>query len=145
MESLEKVWKIRDLQDVGRVASEIWPLVSNSQVLYFNGEMGAGKTTFIAALAKLAGSKDAVSSPTYSIVNPYLCDNGYIYHFDLYRLKNTEELMAIGFFDYLDQPGSRLWIEWPDLAVPLLQNENLPSWHLFLRAENNGRIISLKS
>ncbi len=84
--------------------------------------MGSGKTTFIKELCRSLGSKDNFSSPTYSIVNEYNYPKGKIYHFDLYRLKNSEELHNIGFLDYLDGK-SYCFIEWPQMAETFLKGE----------------------
>lgn len=110
--------EIAHLEDVPWVANQLWPLLQEAHLVLFHGEVGAGKTTLIRELALCAGVKDAVSSPTYSIVNPYLCKTGTLYHMDLYRLKTVNELEDMGFHEYLDDPQAKLWIEWPQLAMP---------------------------
>jgi len=82
--------------------------------------MGSGKTTLIKALCKELGCRDEASSPTYAIVNEYHGEQ-LIYHFDLYRLKDEEELMDIGFSDYIES-GAYCLIEWPELALPFLDS-----------------------
>jgi tRNA threonylcarbamoyladenosine biosynthesis protein TsaE len=80
------------------------------------GEMGAGKTTFIHCVCK-ALNLHFEGSPTFSLVNEYtLADGRKLYHFDLYRLNNTEELHGIGFDEYLDT-GNFIFIEWPQIAA----------------------------
>lgn len=111
----------------------------NSKVVCFYGEMGAGKTTFIKALVKALGSNDIVSSPTFSLVNPYQTEQDNIYHFDLYRIQNIEELYQIGIEDYLD---SNAWIliEWPEIIKDLL-----PETHSVLNLSTvNDDVRSLK-
>lgn len=83
-------------------------------VLLLKGNLGAGKTTFTQFLLKNLGSSDEVSSPTYSIVNEYSTPKGKIYHFDLYRLKNIEEVYDIGIEEYLDNAFLCI-IEWPEV------------------------------
>ena len=83
------------------------------KVFLFFGEMGAGKTTFIKALSRALGVIDAVSSPTYSIVNEYSLTDGSVYHFDFYRLKSQEEAFDIGFEEYL-YSKKYCFIEWPE-------------------------------
>ncbi len=104
---------IFSLEEIDTIASQI--LAANpNKVLLFNGEMGVGKTTLIKSLAKNLGVNDVTSSPTFSLVNEYqIIDNQYIYHFDVYRLKNEMEAMDMGIEDYL---YSRNWcfIEWPE-------------------------------
>ena len=84
--------------------------------------MGSGKTTLIKEICKALGSTDHMSSPTFSIVNEYKYTGGKIFHFDLYRLKNLEELLDIGFEDYVYSQNYCL-IEWPQLAERYLQNQ----------------------
>ncbi len=91
---------------------------STSKTYLFFGEMGVGKTTLIKALVKHLGSKDNVSSPTYSLVNEYLADGKPIYHFDFYRINSIEEVYDIGFEDYLAQ-DAHIIIEWPELIESL--------------------------
>ena len=89
-------------------------------ILLFEAPMGAGKTTFIKALCHTLGVKEAISSPTFSLVNCYMdSKKNPIYHFDLYRLNSLEEALDIGIEDYLDS-GHRCMIEWPDKIRQLL-------------------------
>ncbi|TPV31517.1 tRNA (adenosine(37)-N6)-threonylcarbamoyltransferase complex ATPase subunit type 1 TsaE [Paucihalobacter ruber] len=111
----------------------------NSKVVCFYGDMGAGKTTFIKAIVKALGSNDVVSSPTFSLVNPYVTEKDTIYHFDLYRVQDVEELYQIGIEDYLDSDAWIL-IEWPQIIADLL-----PETHsaLYFSTVNND-VRSLK-
>lgn len=110
---------LNNLDDLARLAEEIKTDVLAQKNLLLYGEMGAGKTTFIKALCKALGSKDEVSSPTYAIVNEYLVDNLKIFHFDLFRMKNLEEILDIGFEDYLEQDAICI-IEWPQLVEDMI-------------------------
>jgi tRNA threonylcarbamoyladenosine biosynthesis protein TsaE len=83
-------------------------------ILLLKGNLGAGKTTFTQVLLKNLGSTDEVSSPTYSIVNEYNTPKGKVFHFDLYRLKNIEEVYDIGIEEYLDNAFLCI-IEWPEV------------------------------
>ena len=85
--------------------------------------MGVGKTTLITSLAKRLGVTETVSSPTFSIVNEYRTVEGMvIYHFDLYRINQEEEVLDIGFEEYIDQ-GDWVFIEWPN-RIPNFIPEN---------------------
>ena len=93
---------------------------SKSKVLLFYGEMGNGKTTLIKALCKALGVSDPVTSPTFSIVNEYLgTQNTLLYHFDCYRIEEEEEILDIGFDQYLEN-GDWIFIEWPQKIENLL-------------------------
>jgi tRNA threonylcarbamoyladenosine biosynthesis protein TsaE len=92
---------IFSLDEIQQVAQKI--IAKNPQkVILFHGQMGAGKTTFIKALAKELGVTDATSSPTFSLVNEYKTANGeLLYHFDVYRLKSESEALDFGIDEYL--------------------------------------------
>lgn len=106
------------IEELDTVAKQLLNQVT-SKTLIFNGDVGAGKTTLIKTLVKALGSKDNVSSPTFSLVNEYEGENSTIYHFDLYRVKDEEELYNIGIETYLDN-SSWVFIEWPELIIPFL-------------------------
>jgi tRNA threonylcarbamoyladenosine biosynthesis protein TsaE len=89
------------------------------RVWLFRGQMGAGKTTLSKELLKQLGIDQNVQSPTFSLVNEYQTNAGEtVYHFDLYRLKNIQEALAIGIEEYLDS-GHICLIEWPEQAEEL--------------------------
>ncbi|WP_163514951.1 tRNA (adenosine(37)-N6)-threonylcarbamoyltransferase complex ATPase subunit type 1 TsaE [Gelidibacter japonicus] len=106
------------IEDIESVASAILKQVT-SKTLLFYGDMGVGKTTLIKALSKQLGSTSNVSSPTFSIVNEYEIEDGLIYHFDLYRIKDEEEALNFGIEDYLFN-DQWIFIEWPDKLVSFL-------------------------
>lgn len=114
--------EIPDLEALSEAAEKFIGLMGDYTVFAFNGEMGAGKTTFISALSRALGvTEDVASSPSFAIVNEYRSDTTaeLIYHFDLYRLKNLEEALEIGIEDYFDS-GALCLIEWPDRAADVL-------------------------
>jgi tRNA threonylcarbamoyladenosine biosynthesis protein TsaE len=104
------------------------PEVKGALVIAFHGEMGAGKTTLISALVHHLGVKDGVSSPTFSIINAYALPEdkggGIIYHMDLYRLKDEEEVVQAGVEDCL-YSGSICLVEWPEKAAGLLNDSTV--------------------
>lgn len=104
---------INKLADWQEVVEKIIPDLQHN-IFLLKGNLGAGKTTFTQFLLKNLGSIDEVNSPTYSIVNEYNTPKGKIYHFDLYRLKNIEEVYDIGIEEYLDNAFLCI-IEWPEV------------------------------
>ena len=114
---------IFSLEEINQVAEKI--LSQNLQkVILFNGEMGVGKTTLIKKLAKHLGVKNATSSPTFSLVNEYqIPNNQYIYHFDVYRLKNETEALDFGIDEYL-YSGNWCFIEWAEKIPNLIPQQH---------------------
>jgi tRNA threonylcarbamoyladenosine biosynthesis protein TsaE len=94
------------------------------KVVLFNGEMGAGKTTFIKALCLALGVKSPTSSPTFSLVNEYEAAKGLVFHFDMYRLKSETEALDFGIDDYL-YSGNWCFIEWAEKIPSLIPEEHL--------------------
>lgn len=117
------------LQQIEEIAKKVVHL-SSSKIFLLNGEMGAGKTTLIKAIAKVLGVSGMASSPTFSIVNEYQNREGEIlYHFDLYRLDNEEEAFDIGIEEYF-YSGHYCFIEWPEKTPNLI-----PEHHTVLNLE----------
>lgn len=106
-------FSIKNISEWQKVTDGILPELQHN-ILLLKGNLGAGKTTFTQFLLKKLGSKDEVSSPTYSIVNEYSSPKGKIFHFDLYRLKNIDEVYDIGIEEYLDNSFLCI-IEWPEV------------------------------
>ena len=97
------------------------------RVFAFEGQMGAGKTTFIKKLVQEMGSTDIVNSPTFAIVNVYDVEQPYqgeVYHFDCYRLKDIREAIDFGAEEYL-YSGNYCFIEWPDILQPLMPEDTV--------------------
>lgn len=105
--------EVRTMEDWGILAEKILPMLRHN-ILLLRGNLGAGKTTFTQSLVKALGSDDVVNSPTYSLVNEYESLKGKIFHFDLYRVEDVEELFDIGIEEYLES-GFLSIIEWPEI------------------------------
>ena len=118
--------QIAGLQDLERAAREFLQLLGGRTLVAFYAPMGAGKTTFTTALCKVLGvEEDAISSPTFAIVNEYRGKSGRpIFHFDFYRIESPSEALDIGLYDYLDS-GELCLMEWPENVEGLLPEETL--------------------
>lgn len=121
---MNAVFELTTLNDLPTAAHWVIQQAGDQKIWCINGPMGAGKTTLIAAICAELGVIDAVSSPTYGLVNEYRAGNKRICHFDLYRLKDLEEAYDMGIESYLDS-GDLCLIEWPEIIAPLL-----PTIHL---------------
>ena len=132
---------INSLEDIDRAAREFLGRLGDRRVVAFFAPMGAGKTTFTAALCRAMGVRsDAVSSPTFAIVNEYRDERGEsIFHFDFYRINKPSEALDIGFYDYLDS-GALCLIEWPENIEELLPDETLRV-HITVRPDGS-RLLS---
>lgn len=113
--------------------------ISPGQVVYFCGELGAGKTTFVQGLLHAWGYNGAVKSPTYTLVEPYSFSNFTVYHFDFYRLKDPAELAFIGIEEYFSKDSICL-IEWPEKAKGYLPRAD---WVIELSYDGDGRWFNL--
>jgi len=126
---------------LNHVAHDIIEHLTDSKIILFYGEMGAGKTRLIKEICKQLGVTDTMSSPTFSVVNEYnTSGNKIIYHFDLYRIKNIEECFDLGMEEYL-YSDNYCFIEWPEIVLPLLPEKY---YSLFIKTgKDNTRSIIL--
>lgn len=112
-------------ENIHNVAKELLQQLQSYNVWAFEAPMGSGKTTFIHALCDVLGVRDAVGSPTFSIINQYqAADSQMIYHLDLYRVKDEEEAIQAGVEDVL-YSGDLCLVEWPGKAADLFPDDTV--------------------
>lgn len=108
------------IERISECAKLVIDLCNHSAIWVFQGDMGAGKTTLIKAIASEMGVVDVVNSPTYGLVNEYEDSKGNTYyHFDFYRIEDPMEAVDIGVEEYFES-GKCCWIEWPEKIEDLL-------------------------
>ena len=101
------------------VAAKLATSLKPGDVVCLEGDLGAGKTTFTQGLCAALGAKRAVASPTFCIVSEHPADRFLVVHMDLYRLHGEEDVLQIGWVDYISR-GAVLVVEWPDRAGSLI-------------------------
>lgn len=106
-------------------------------LVFLNGDLGAGKTTFVKGLLKGLGFSGSVTSPTYTLVEPYQINQLNIFHFDLYRLKSAEELEMIGVREMITPENISL-IEWPEKGKGVLPDAN---YQINIEYADPGRVV----
>lgn len=136
MEAL--VRELHTLADTAALAAEVASRLRPGGVLLLEGDLGAGKTTFTQALARIYGVTRTVTSPTFTLANEYrLPEGGSLVHFDLYRLASPEGLYDLGLEDALER-GARMVVEWPERAWPVLAREFPHRLRLRLSVDSDG-------
>ncbi len=116
-------------------------VVGEGAVVFLYGKLGAGKTTLVRGVLRGMDYQGKVKSPTYTIVEPYEQAGKCIYHFDLFRLNQPEELEQIGFADYVGTSSVCL-IEWPEKGLPLLPEPDLAC---YIEMVDQGRELRIES
>ena len=113
----------RSVKQTEELAFKLAKRLNRGDCIAYRGGLGAGKTAFTRGLAKGLGIEDDVMSPTFSLVNQYESDV-ILYHFDMYRIENEDDLYMTGFFDYLDSDGI-LAIEWSENIQSALPEDTI--------------------
>ena len=123
---MKHVISVPDISSIDSAAEEFIAKIKGNSLIAFYAPMGAGKTTFTTAVCRALGVEgDAVSSPTFSIVNEYRTKSGEsVFHFDFYRINRIAEALDIGFYDYIDS-GCLCFMEWPENVEEILPEETL--------------------
>ena len=108
-------------EETEAVGAALGKILSPGTVLAYRGDLGAGKTAFTRGLARGLGYSEPVTSPTYTIVNEYLGGRLPLFHFDMYRLRSSDDLWDIGWDDYLDR-GGICAVEWSENVDDAMEN-----------------------
>ena len=138
-----KTYSVNSIDSLKDIVIDLLELLNDHQIVALEGQMGAGKTTFVQQVLKAMGVEELEGSPTYSLINQYESPfYGTVYHLDLYRLNSLEEIFDIGIEELLYQKCICL-IEWPEKMIELLPDNTI--W-VYLRVEEDfSRTITIKN
>jgi tRNA threonylcarbamoyladenosine biosynthesis protein TsaE len=130
-------------EGLAAAAQEILDAFPEERIFAVSGELGAGKTTFIKVFCDLLGVRDTVTSPSFSIINVYLGgQGGMVYHFDFYRIRKLQEVLDIGYEEYI-YSGDYCFLEWAEKIEELL-----PESYVYIamqkEGEEEGRLIKYR-
>ncbi len=126
-------------EETEKIAADLAEKYGSDRTFLLFGDLGAGKTAFTRGLARGYGSTDRVASPTFTLVHEYT-GNVKIYHFDLYRLLDSDELYDIGFSDYFSENTVRV-IEWPDAFAEEMPKDSVRVYLSRGNTENEREIL----
>ncbi len=135
-----KVASVKDMEALGVSLAQRLAAV---RLIYLYGALGTGKTTLVRAILRGLGYRGKVKSPTFTLVEPYSIDGRDVYHFDLYRLKQAEELEFIGFRDYVKNNNLCL-VEWAERGAAVLPPPDVDI-RIRIVKDDDQRIVQLKS
>ncbi|MGR8930804.1 MAG: tRNA (adenosine(37)-N6)-threonylcarbamoyltransferase complex ATPase subunit type 1 TsaE [Gammaproteobacteria bacterium] len=118
------ILQLKDSEETELLGAALWQALPEKCIVFLYGELGAGKTTLVRGLLHAGGHRGSVKSPTYSLVEEYILTDRSVFHFDLYRLKDPEELEWMGMNDYLNQ-AALCCVEWPQMGAGYLPSADL--------------------
>jgi tRNA threonylcarbamoyladenosine biosynthesis protein TsaE len=130
---------LEDTEKTESFGASLYHSLPQAGLIFLQGDLGVGKTTLVRGYLRAAGFLGTVKSPTYNLVEEYRIADTIIYHFDLYRLNDPEELEWIGINDYLEQEAT-CFIEWPDKGKGVLPQAD---WVISLMPVGSGRLVEL--
>jgi tRNA threonylcarbamoyladenosine biosynthesis protein TsaE len=130
---------LNSTDETEQYGADLFKSLPTKCLIFLQGDLGAGKTTMVRGFLRAAGYNGTVKSPTYTLVEEYTIGGRKIFHFDLYRVVDPEELEWIGIRDYFDQ-DSICFIEWPDKGKGFLPE---PDRVITLKTQGLGRSVIL--
>jgi tRNA threonylcarbamoyladenosine biosynthesis protein TsaE len=134
---IEKHWEHLTLDSLYGVAKELIDLIPQPVFVAIQGEMGAGKTTFVQHILRCLGIERPDGSPTYAIIHEYHNKAGIkVYHLDCYRIENEQDILQLG-LDELFEENAYFFVEWPDKIEKILPEH--ANW-LYIRCEPLGEL-----
>lgn len=137
---MQQQFTAHSVEDLGPVVDFLKEVLHQGDVVCLHGPMGAGKTTLVKAIATSMGVEEGLSSPSFGLVNEYeAAEEQVIFHFDLYRLNDPDELLDIGWYDYLDQE-QLVFVEWPEKAEEYIPEDAL---HIFIEPKEAHRELTI--
>jgi len=139
-EPVSKTFQLPDVgatEQLGARLARLLPEGGSNCLVLLQGELGAGKSSLARAMIRALGHAGTVPSPTYTLIEPYQIENRQVYHADLYRIADAEELEYLG---WSDLQGAILLVEWPERAPELFQVADL---HIKMEFSNGGRVARL--
>jgi len=139
---MTKSWKVDSIKELDTIAAEFLSLFPKPTIFAFDGEMGAGKTTFISVLLNKLGIDTIEGSPTYSIINEYETDGLKIYHLDCYRIEQRNEILNLGLDELLDE-NAYFFIEWAE-KIDFILPTNVIWVYIRINENSNAREITIQ-
>lgn len=135
--------RVATVKDMEALGASLTQRLAAVRLIYLYGALGSGKTTLVRAILRALGYRGKVKSPTFTLVEPYSIGGRDVYHFDLYRLKEAEELEFIGFRDYVTNNNLCL-VEWAERGAAVLPPPDMEI-RIGIVKDDDQRIVQLKS